>query len=1216
MTYTKPPDFETAFNLAAVLGDAKTQPILSAKDAAKLLRNGAQAFLCLIRVEPAVGSVSLAAMAVDGEAAEPTPGLIPPERLQALKEEFKDVFGDPTGVPPARGVGHVIRLVEGAGAPYQKPYRMSNAQEEEARKQVREMLEKGWIEPANSPYGAPLLFVLKKDGTMRMVIDYRALNKLTIRDRYPLPRIDDMLDRLKGCSIFSALDLASGYYQVRIIDSDVEKTAFITPMGQMQFRVLPMGLCNAPSTFQRMVANIFGKHMLFGGTGDVQMQKEGFILCYLDDILIASKSAEEHEQHLRFVLTTLRQHQLYAKLKKCEFNMPELKWVGFIVGRDGLRADPAKIKAITDFPLPRSLTQLKSFLGLCVQLRKFIKHYSWLVAPLTDLTSLAKSKDFDWQNWTPEYKACFQEVQKVLTTPPVLALVDLNQPFSLTFDASLVGSGGVLTQNGKVVAYCSRKFTPAEVKYSTTERELLALKHACEEWRCYLEGSPVELLTDHKPLTSLMTKAGFAGKHGREERLAQHLSRFDFGEGVKWIPGKDNMADSLSRIHEGNSADADIDGMASAVLAVLTRAARKIRDESEDTTRRAATAPPDQARDAEALGRGGNALERPPRKRTQKSRLHRAQMTSDTPAAADEVARLPQESTEPEAVQKPHKSLRLGPLAPVEPAQIPAQALPAEDPIPATEPTEEDMPDIPEMSARILAAYADDPLYQDEEWLSGCQQDPDGLWHMGDKTMVPNDQALRADLIHAFHDPPLSGHKGTTATTIAVSEHLWWPSLAADVKDYVARCDSCQRNKPSQQKPAGHHVASRIPTRRWGCVHMDYIVKLPRTVPEFPGGPTYDSILVFIDRLSKMVHLVPCNESCTAPQFARLFLDNVVKLHGLPDEVISDRGSQFSASFTEALWKLLRVKRSLSTAYHPQSNGQVERVNRVIEEYMRHYVRPGHKDWDRYLSMAELAINNTFQESIQSSPAEIVYGEKLKTPVVLELPTKVPFVWQFSKTVADAVERAQRMIKLAQVRMRQRVDAHRRQVVYKPGDQVLLVMKNHRRKGGEGVRKLKPRYTGPYTVVSIPSETTVKLALPEQWHRVHPVFHVSLVKPYKAPTEHHSVARANKPGPPPVAWEEGEPVFKVEQITDSRQVRVRAGRRAKRGNKSPAKAWEYLVRWAGHGPDEDTWEPRFPTLEDCGLSIRQYKEAAGLPILDEDWDHDEQELKLKAAPLF
>ncbi len=309
---------------------------------------------------------------------------------------------------------------------------------------------------------------------------------------------------------------------------------------------------------------------------------------------------------------------------------------------------------------------------------------------------------------------------------------------------------------------------------------------------------------------------------------------------------------------------------------------------------------------------------------------------------------------------------------------------------------------------------------------------------------------------------------------------------------------------------------------------------------------------------------------------------------------------------------MLKVKRSLSTAYHPQSNGQVERVNRVIEEYMRHYVRPGHKDWDRYLSMAELAINNTYQESIKASPAEIMYGEQLKIPVILELPSKAPFVWQFSKGVADSVRRAQESMTEAQARMRERVDPHRRDVQYKPGDQVLLMMKNHRKKGGEGVRKLKPRFTGPYPVVEMPSATTVRLILPAQWARVHPVFHVSLVKPYKAPTEHHTAARANKPGPPPVAWEEGEPVYQVEQIIDSRQVSVRSGRNTKNGKKPLAKAWEYLVRWSGHGPDQDTWEPRFPTLEDCGLSIRKYKETNGLPILDEDWDHDEQTLKTNA----
>jgi hypothetical protein len=226
---------------------------------------------------------------------------------------------------------------------------------------------------------------------------------------------------------------------------------------------------------------------------------------------------------------------------------------------------------------------------------------------------------------------------------------------------------------------------------------------------------------------------------------------------------------------------------------------------------------------------------------------------------------------------------------------------------------------------------------------------------------------------------------------------------------------------------------------------MDFITKLPRTVAEFKGGPTFDSILVVIDRLSKMCHLVPCNEAINARAVARLFLREVVRLHGVPTEVVSDRGPQFCNQFLKELWDCMRIKRSLTSAYHPQSNGQVERVNRVIEEYLRHYVKSDQRDWDRYLPMCELSLNNTFQETIRAAPSEVMYGERLPIPVMLELPSiKAPHVKQIRDNIAQVLKQAKKGIADAQQRMRQRVNRSRRAVVFTPGQQVLLSLKNMR----------------------------------------------------------------------------------------------------------------------------------------------------------------------------
>jgi hypothetical protein len=293
-----------------------------------------------------------------------------------LLEEYKDVFPAelPKGLPPARDVKHTIPLEEGSVPPFRGMYRVSPAELKEIETQVADLLEKGFIEPSSSPYGAPVLFVKKKDGTLRMVIDYRALNKITIKNKYPLPRIDDLLDRLGGAKYFTSLDLTSGYHQIRINSDDVPKTAFRTPLGHFQFKVLSFGLTNAPATFQTVMNSVFAP--LLGRS----------VVVYLDDILIYSKTAEEHFAHLRQVLQILRHEKLFAKMKKCTFFEKETHFLGHVVGRDGIRADPAKIAAVQDWPVPQSASHVRSFLGLTNYFRRFIQGYAQLTHPLTDLT--------------------------------------------------------------------------------------------------------------------------------------------------------------------------------------------------------------------------------------------------------------------------------------------------------------------------------------------------------------------------------------------------------------------------------------------------------------------------------------------------------------------------------------------------------------------------------------------------------------------------------------------------------------------------------------------------------------------------------------------------------------------------------------------------------------------------------------------------------------
>jgi hypothetical protein len=407
-------------------------------------------------------------------------------------------------------------------------YRLSRKEMEEVERQVAELLRKGLIQPSSSPYGAPILFVAKKDGTLRMCIDYRALNKITINNKYPLPRIDDLIDCLQGAKVFSSLDLQSGYHQIRITPEDVPKTAFNTPLGHYEFKVLSFGLTNAPASFQSIMNDIFRPHL------------RKCCLVYLDDILVLGKDAESHAQHLDAVLSVLEQHQFYAKMSKCTFEKHELAFLGFIVSSEGIKVDPKKTDVVARWPVPLSINHLRSFLGLSNYFRKFVQGYSTLVAPLTELTK----EDKPWA-WTPACQQAFDGVKAALTNPPVLAMPRYDQPFEVICDASGVGIGAVLLQEGRPVAFESRKLSPAEQNYHTTERELLAVVHAMRTWRCYLEGVPKDMLTvvtDHNPLTYFATQPTLSR---RQARWSKELSMFTFR--WEYRPGRVNVADPLSR---------------------------------------------------------------------------------------------------------------------------------------------------------------------------------------------------------------------------------------------------------------------------------------------------------------------------------------------------------------------------------------------------------------------------------------------------------------------------------------------------------------------------------------------------------------------------------------------------------------------------------------------------------------------------------------------
>jgi hypothetical protein len=354
-----------------------------------------------------------------------------------ILREYRDVFPEEVpGLPPRRDIDFSIELTPGVVPVSRTPYRMSTPELVELKLQLKEMMDKGYIQPSVSPWGVSVLFVKKKDGTLRLCIDYRKLNKVTIKNKYPLPRIDDLFDQLGGATIFSKIDLRSGYHQVRIKGEDVHKTAFQTRYGHYEFVVVPFGLTNAPATFMCLMNNVLSKFL------------DKFVLVFIDVILIYSKNREEHEEHLRLVLQVLREHQLYAKFNKCDFFQKQIHYLGHVLSGEGVAVDPDKIRSIVEWPTPKDVSDIRSFMGLVGYYRRFIKDFSKIGCPIIALQK--KGTNF---MWTRQCEERFQTLKHLLTHAPVLKIVDPKADFLVCTDACKEGLGGVLMQEGKVI-YC------------------------------------------------------------------------------------------------------------------------------------------------------------------------------------------------------------------------------------------------------------------------------------------------------------------------------------------------------------------------------------------------------------------------------------------------------------------------------------------------------------------------------------------------------------------------------------------------------------------------------------------------------------------------------------------------------------------------------------------------------------------------------------------
>ena len=858
-----------------------------------------------------------------------------------ILQAYEDVFPNelPPGLPPLRGIEHQIDLIPGASLPNRAAYRTNPEETKEIQRQVQELLDRGYVRESLSPCSVPVLLVPKKDGTWRMCVDCRAINNITIRYRHPIPRLDDMLDELSGAIIFTKIDLRSGYHQIRMKLGDEWKTAFKTKFGLYEWLVMPFGLTNAPSTFMRLMNEVL---RAFIGK---------FVVVYFDDILIYSKSHEEHLDHLRAVFDALRAASLYANLEKCIFCTDRVAFLGYVVTPQGIEVDGAKIDAIRSWPTPQTITQVRSFLGLAGFYRRFVRDFSTIAAPLHELTK--KGVSF---HWGPAQDQAFDTLKARLTSAPLLQLPDFGKTFELECDASGVGIGGLLMQGGKPVAYFSEKLNGPTLNYSTYDKEFYALVRSLETWQHYLWPKEFIIHSDHESLKYLRMQNKLNRRHAK---WVEFIESFPYI--IKHKKGKDNViADALSRRYTMLSQlDCRIFGLES------------IKGQYE-----------------------------------------------------------------------------------------------------------------------LDAAFKDVILNCKEGRAWNKYVLNDGYLFRANRLCIPVG-SVRLLLLQEAHGGGLMGHFGATKTLDVLANHFFLPQMRRNVQRFVSRCTTCQKAK-SHLNPHGLYMPLPVPSIPWADISMDFVLGLPRT------KRGRDNVFVVVDRFSKMAHFIPCHKSDDAVHIADLFFQEIVRLHGMPSTIVSDRDAKFLSHFWRTLWNKLGTKLLFSTTCHPQTDGQTEVVNRTLGTMLRAVLKKNFKMWEECLPHVEFAYNRATHSTTKVSPFQVVYGFNPRAPIdILPLPTserihseakeRAEFILKIHETTKQNIEKMTEKYRIAGSK-------GKKELKLEPGDLVWLHL---RKEHFPDLRKSKlmPRADGPFKILEKINDNAYKLELPPEFG-VSPTFNISDLKPY------------------------------------------------------------------------------------------------------------------------
>ncbi len=1045
-----------------------------------------------------------------------------PDQLECVSEVFSEELSDSLNTHDQ--VEHPIDLLPGRIPKSGPIYNMSHDELAAIREYLKSALEKKWIRPSSSQIGSPVLFVKKADGSLRLCVDYRGLNEVTIKNNYPLPLLSETLERFAHAKHFTKIDIRNAYHRIRVREGDEWKTAFRTRYGQFEYQVMPFGLANAPATFQAYVNKALKPYI------DV------FCVVYLDDVLVYSESEDLHWEHVRKVLRALLEYRLYAKLSKCAFNRSEVTFLGFVVNQRGIQMEQSRIDAITEWPEPESAKDILVFLGFAGFYRRFVKGFSQIAAPLTDLTKGGKKGEARPPfTFGEEARKAFETLKRVFTTAPILEHYNWEAALRMETDASKAGAGGVLSQMGKdgqwhPIAFFSYKFKGAETRWDTHDKELYAIVLGFKNWRHYLQGSkhPIRVISDHNNLRYFMTTKELNAK---QIRWAEKLAAFDFT--IEYRKGKLNPADAPSRrpdIVKPDGSEDSNDGF----LPTLRNKLRNREYQPDLQERNGVPATVKLAALTEQLD--GTAIADTQVTDLDERVLDRRTRILDAAMSSRLLVHQVLES------ERSYLELRES------------------------------------MAAWLLKLQRKDAFVANEEWRQryAAKQDElskwgvgqDGLLRRGLAVYVPDDPATKEEILRMNHDDPSAGHFARKRTEEGIRSKYYWPGMVSEITDYVRTCPDCQRVRVHHHKPYGEMVA--IPPGGMNPFHtvtMDFITDMPPARDPYTGK-TCDAILVLVDKLTKHATYIATAKDLKADGLADIVWREFVSLRGMMRNLITDRGSLFTSKFWTTLCWHLGAKRRLSTAFHPQTDGQTERQNQTLEHYLRVYSNYKQDNWPELLPMAAFAYNNSVHASTNRTPQEMLMGYTAdlgSAPEDRTLKGEAPLATERAEWLRETRSHLKGLWERVSKQQTQYYNSNHKPMTFKEGDKVLLRSLNIRTLRQK--KKLDHRQLGPFEVLEKIGTQAYKLDLPARYGQIYPVFHVSLLEPW------HS--RGNDPEPQAVMIDDEEE-WEVDKVLDKR---VRKGET------------EYLIGWKDSPPYEHSWEP-VEHLENAKDAIKDFERAS------------------------